>query len=171
MWHVFCFIFKKITLTRNNIMRIWSIHPRYLDSKGLVALWRETLLAQKVLSGKTKGYTQHPQLYRFRQAQDPLAAIGAYLSEVHTESRRRGYSFDASKIVKRNVLVRMAVTSDQLAYEWQHLLDKLIRRDPTRFGMLRRLADPDPHPVFQLIEGKLEPWEKGDRSKLKGGTS
>jgi len=31
-------------------MRLWSLHPRYLDAKGLVALWREGLLAQKVLA-------------------------------------------------------------------------------------------------------------------------
>ena len=43
-------------------MRLWSIHPRYLDSMGLVALWREALLAQAVLRGETKGYKFHPQL-------------------------------------------------------------------------------------------------------------
>ena len=36
-------------------MRLWSLHPRYLDAKGLVALWREGLLAQAVLKGQTKG--------------------------------------------------------------------------------------------------------------------
>ncbi|HKX52383.1 MAG TPA: pyrimidine dimer DNA glycosylase/endonuclease V [Nitrosospira sp.] len=38
-------------------MRLWTLHPRYLDTKGLVAAWREALLAQKVLSGLTSGYT------------------------------------------------------------------------------------------------------------------
>jgi hypothetical protein len=33
-------------------MRIWSLHPKYLDSKGLVALWRESLLAKNVLRDK-----------------------------------------------------------------------------------------------------------------------
>lgn len=46
-------------------MRIWSVHPSLLDAKGLVACWRETLLAQKVLQGLTKGYKNHPQLDRF----------------------------------------------------------------------------------------------------------
>ncbi|WP_368086417.1 pyrimidine dimer DNA glycosylase/endonuclease V [Nitrosomonas sp. Nm34] len=26
-------------------MRLWSIHPKYLDAKGLLALWREGLQA------------------------------------------------------------------------------------------------------------------------------
>jgi len=43
-------------------MRIWSLHPKYLDSKGMVALWREALLAKQVLLNKTKGYKNHPQL-------------------------------------------------------------------------------------------------------------
>ena len=79
-------------------MRLWSLHPSLLDGKGLVALWREGLLAQQVLSGLTKGYRHHPQLARFRSCSDPVAAIAAYLHEVHRESVRRGYCFDASKI-------------------------------------------------------------------------
>ncbi|WP_396134581.1 pyrimidine dimer DNA glycosylase/endonuclease V [Cellulomonas sp. ATA003] len=51
-------------------MRIWSVHPRYLDRQGLTAGWREGLLAQKVLTGTTKGYRNHPQLRRFRAAGD-----------------------------------------------------------------------------------------------------
>lgn len=43
-------------------MRLWSLHPQYLDAKGLVALWREGLLAQAVLAGQTRGYKRHPQL-------------------------------------------------------------------------------------------------------------
>jgi hypothetical protein len=33
-------------------MRLWSLHPEYLDANGLVALWREALLAQAFLQGK-----------------------------------------------------------------------------------------------------------------------
>ena len=32
-------------------MRLWSLSPRYLDVKGLVAVWREGLLADAVLLG------------------------------------------------------------------------------------------------------------------------
>ena len=56
-------------------MRLWSIHPRSLDARGLVALWREGLLARKVLRGRTRGYRHHPQLQRFRDLRDPVAAI------------------------------------------------------------------------------------------------
>lgn len=79
-------------------MRLWSIHPQYLDPQGLVALWREALLARKVLSGLTKGYKHHPQLARFRSCDNPIGAIDWYLSFVLDEARRRNYNFDASKI-------------------------------------------------------------------------
>ena len=82
-------------------MRLWSLHPSLLDQKGLVALWREALLAQKVLQGKTKGYRYHPQLQRFRQSKTPLTTISAYLWAVHDEASRRGYSFDSSKIARK----------------------------------------------------------------------
>ena len=81
-------------------MRLWSIHPTYLDSRGLVALWREALLAQAVLRGLTAGYRAHPQLERFKRARDPVAAVGAYLRTVHDEAAVRGNRFDSSKIFK-----------------------------------------------------------------------
>ena len=49
-------------------MRLWSLHPKYLDIKGLVACWREGLLARKVLLDQTKGYKNHPQLIRFNRS-------------------------------------------------------------------------------------------------------
>ena len=79
-------------------MRLWSLHPRYLDVKGLLAAWREGLLAQKVLEGLTKGYTHHPQLDRFRAAADPLSAISRYLSAIADEADARAYRFDRLKI-------------------------------------------------------------------------
>src|SRR5215467_3185960 len=79
-------------------MRLWSIHPKYLDSKGLVALWRESLLAKNVLENKTKGYKNHPQLLRFKQARDPVNCINQYLFEIYNEAKRRNYSFDKKKI-------------------------------------------------------------------------
>jgi len=47
-------------------LRLWSIHPKYLDYKGLVAVWREGLLAKRVLMGETKEYRDHPQLLRLK---------------------------------------------------------------------------------------------------------
>ena len=79
-------------------MRIWSVHPKYLDKKGLVALWRESLLAKHVLEDKTKGYKNHPQLNRFKQHQQPLHAINYYLSIVQEEATKRGYRFNQEKI-------------------------------------------------------------------------
>ena len=67
-------------------MRLWSLHPRYLDRAGLVALWREALLAQAVLRGATRGYRRHPQLVRFRSHPDPEGAIAAYLEGICREA-------------------------------------------------------------------------------------
>ena len=80
-------------------MRLWSIHPCYLDAKGLVALWREGLLAQNVLIGNTKGYKNHPQLIRFKNTNNPLGAIACYLRDVVDEADKRGYNFNRNKIV------------------------------------------------------------------------
>lgn len=102
-------------------MRLWSLNPCYLDAKGLVALWREALLAQKVLAGETRGYTRHPQLIRFRRCPDPRGAIAFYLSAVCDEADRRGYNFDRAKIDERDFNGSLAVTEGQVIYEWEHL--------------------------------------------------
>src|SRR5207248_11708700 len=103
----------------------WTLHPKYLDAKGLVALWREALLAQKVLRGLTRGYRHHPQLLRFRAHSRPVAALAIYLKVVHEEAMRRGYKFDGSKISRQRGRVRLRETHGQLLYEWEHLKRKL----------------------------------------------
>lgn len=141
-------------------MRLWSLHPNYLDAQGLVALWREGLLARTVLLGETKGYRNHPQLARFRALNDPLAAIDIYLGAVCDEADRRGYRFDRTKILPREEVIPLVpVTTGQLGYEWQHLLRKLERRDPARFETFRGMPEPEPHPLFQVIAGGIEVWE------------
>src|SRR6185369_2619211 len=109
-------------------MRLWSLHPKYLDAQGLVALWRETLLAKAVLQGKTKGYRHHPQLERFKAHDSPRFAINAYLHAIHAEATSRGYTFDAGKIGPVRVVQRLPLATGQLAHEWQHLLRKLSLR-------------------------------------------
>jgi hypothetical protein len=110
-------------------MRLWTLHPKYLDARGLVALWREALLAQPILRGATRGYKHHPQLQHFSESAHPPAALAAYLAAVHEEAVRRGYRFDASKIGARRIRGKMTETRGQLLFEWRHLKRKLKRRD------------------------------------------
>jgi hypothetical protein len=142
------------------LMRIWSLHPRYLDPQGLVALWRETLLAQAVLHGLTKGYTNHPQLQRFKAHAQPLDAIASYLHGVHAEATHRGYRFDASKILGPTQAAPIAVTHGQVAYEWQHLLGKLQQRNPALHAQWHTVTKPDLHPLFNAVPGEVQDWEK-----------
>lgn len=138
-------------------MRIWSIHPCELDAKGLVALWRETLLARAVLGGQTRGYLRHPQLERFRAGGVPL--VERYLHIVADEADNRGYRFARHKLASREAGATLPVTAGQLAFEWQHLRNKLAVRDPERWA---RTADRPPalHPLFHLVEGEIEAWER-----------
>lgn len=140
-------------------MRLWSIHPQYLDAKGLVALWREGLLAKKVLEGKTNGYTAHPQLVRFKESSDPVAYINEYLYRVFLESRRREYSFDGNKVSPHPNLPLIQVTDGQLLYELGHLRRKLKVRDMIRFKQLQSVSTPTCHPVFESTPGDVASWE------------
>ena len=140
-------------------MRLWTVHPKYLDAKGLVALWREALLAQKVLLGKTKGYRHHPQLIRFQAHAKPVAAVAAFLKEVHDEATRRGYHFDGSKIVRFSIAVQLDETDGQLLYEWRHLRRKLKHRAPKVLVAHRGISLPEPHPIFRVVTGSVRDWE------------
>jgi hypothetical protein len=142
-------------------LRLWSLHPKYLDRKGLVALWREGLLAQKVLLGNTKGYKNHPQLYRFKTAHQPLNALGAFLLEILKEAESRGYTFDASKIIISHYGKKLTVTDGQLEFEWKHLLAKLKMRAREKYQENHAIPFPFPHPLFIISKGKKENWEKG----------
>jgi hypothetical protein len=141
-------------------MRLWSLHPKYLDSKGLVALWREGLLAQAVLRGRTRGYRHHPQLTRFREHPRPLAAMSNYLEVVYNEARARGYSFDRSKIRAARKRVMIPVSQGQVRFEWRHLLRKLRDRSPHTWQSWSKLRIPQAHPLFTVRHGPIEPWEK-----------
>ena len=158
-------------------MRLWSISPSYLDSKGLVALWREGLLAQKVLLGKTKGYKNHPQLKRFRN--ENIGVLGYYLSIICHEAKDRGYNFDLSKIPKMVSTKQLTVTRGQLEYEFNHLQNKLNERDREKFLSnewqsnktvkdesifnstgYKYIKNIETHSLFKVVEGNIESWEK-----------
>jgi len=142
-------------------MRLWSLHPKHLDAKGLVALWREGLLAQAVLRGRTKGYTRHPQLDRFRAADAPVACVAAYLRVVADEATSRGYRFDATKLARAPRLAgALTVARGQLVHEWTRLRGKLATRDPRRLAALAEIDVPEPHPLFRVVAGGVEPWER-----------
>lgn len=140
-------------------MRLWSLHPRYLDSKGLVALWREALLAQKVLQGDTKGYRNHPQLSRFKEQKNPVAAMASYLHEVQREAEKRGYKFDAGKISRHKPVHNILVTDGQMAYEFRHLENKLKARDEAACKRLQNETTLQAHPVFSVVKGGVASWE------------
>jgi hypothetical protein len=140
-------------------MRLWTLHPKYLDAKGLVALWREALLAQKVLRGKTRGYRHHPQLIRFQAHANPVAAVAAYLKAVLAEALQRGYQFDGSKIEQCDVTVEIHETDGQILYEWEHLKRKLKLRAPKVFAAHKNILAPETHPLFKKVRGKKREWE------------
>lgn len=156
-------------------MRLWSVHPALLDRQGLIACWRESLLAQAVLLGRTRGYTRHPQLERFRAHPEPRSAVGAYLAHLHAEAQQRGYRFDAGRIVHPPVpaklwgddptaaagtVPRISVSTGQLIYERDHLRAKLAIRSPHLLQSLAQEGVPAAHPLFLVVEGEIEPWER-----------
>ncbi len=140
-------------------MRLWTLHPKYLDPRGLVAVWREALLAQAVLKGQTSGYKNHPQLIRFRNTSSPTDSIAYYLRGVFDESCRRGYCFDVVKIGSAGTVESIIATRGQLDYEWMHLKKKLRARAPSWLNRIQTIPRPVPHPLFSIVSGKVEEWE------------
>jgi hypothetical protein len=146
-------------------MRLWSINPAYLDSTGLVALWRESLLAKKVLQGKTIGYKQHPQLERFKNKEknNSIKLIENYLFYVYLESKKRGFNFDKTKCKNHNLKEKINVNSGQLEFEMKHLQKKLMKRNKKKFVENKKLLNDEniiANDFFKVVSGKIESWEK-----------
>ena len=146
-------------------MRLWTLHPKYLDPQGLVALWREALLARQVLRGRTRGYRHHPQLERFRRHPAARSAINAYLAAVYAEACGRGYAFDGSKVGPARKISRLTATTGQLDYEWRHLCRKLRVRSPGVLRGHRGAGRPQAHPLFRIIAGPVQSWERIARAQ------
>jgi hypothetical protein len=144
-------------------VRLWSLHPRYLDAKGLVSLWREGLLARRVLQDQTHGYKNHPQLERFKATLRPLAAIDCYLRFIYDEAVKRGYHFDGSKFGPQRQCLKIPVTEGQLNYELNHLTKKLKLRDLSRYHIVCAVKKPKAHPLFKVVEGSIELWERREK--------
>ena len=141
-------------------MRLWSIHPSYLDTKALVACWREGLLARKVLQGATIGYRNHPQLDSFKEQVDPLGTIDTYLLAIYEEANKRGYKFKRDKIAPQISDHTIEITDGQLKYEFSHLKKKLKIRDREKYDELTKVRNPESHPMFHIISGEPEKWER-----------
>ena len=152
-------------------MRLWSLHPKYLDAQGLVALWREALLAQAVLRGRTSGYRHHPQLERFTSHGSPRLAINAYLGSIYEEAASRGYDFDRRKIGPLRAVTRISLADGQLQHEWQHLLKKLSARNPALYSRWRGIAIPAHHPMFHVRPGPTASWERGSIESNEDGSA
>ncbi|MCC7552214.1 pyrimidine dimer DNA glycosylase/endonuclease V [Candidatus Micrarchaeota archaeon] len=140
-------------------MRLWTIHPKYLDKKGFVAVWREALLAKKVLQKRTRGYKNHPQLIRFKNQDKPLLFINTYLFYIWEEAKKRGYSFNKKKINKKTNK-KINTTTGQIVYEFKHLKNKLKTREPIKFRYLKKVLKIKPNPIFKIKKGEREFWEK-----------
>ena len=141
-------------------MRLWSLHPCHLDTKGLLALWREGLLARAVLRNQTKGYRHHPQLERFRSELRPVVTINSYLWSVYDEAVKRGYHFNASKLGPKSSCSKLVVTAGQLRHEMEHLKAKLKIRDEEYYRKLKDVVKPRPHPMFKVKPGGIASWER-----------
>lgn len=158
-------------------MRLWSLHPSLLDPKGLTAAWREALLAQAVLAGRTKGYRKHPQLQRFVGQVDPQAAIAAFLTAIWNEAHARGYNYDRTLIEHPQPMVgTISVTRGQVILELEHLRSKLWKRHPESYKKLpprvkeedgETHEDPPIHPLFYVVEGPVEDWERNETTPKK----
>jgi hypothetical protein len=165
-------------------VRLWSIHPEYLDRMGLLGLWREALLAQQVLHGETENYKNHSHMQRFYALpkEDAMQYMSDYLFFVWQEGKLRGYKLNVNHIkdprnggsLSGSPRKLFTVSSGQLALEYQILCMRTRNRDHKHFLGLEdkypshRMWVPKPNPVFTLIHGRKEEWEKFDIASLSG---
>ena len=142
-------------------MRLWSLHPKYLDQKGLSGAWREGLLAQACIHGRSKAYINHPQLIRFQRSHSPVKLIRRYLICLWKEGHKRGYAFNIGLILPAaRTIGKIPVNDGQVQYESGHLAAKLKTRDEVKFRALSQAETLELNDVFIVTKGGIESWEK-----------
>lgn len=94
-----------------------------------------------------------------------MRSINQYLTSVYKNSLERGYHFNKNKVNPNFIPTKLTVTDKQIKFEMEHLLTKMETRDPERFHKLSRKVKIDAHPLFRIIDGEIEPWEKLNRQK------
>ena len=148
-------------------MRIWTLHPRFLDRQGLLGQWREALQAKNALLDPhhSSNVCHERQLRRFKAAKiQALSCMGVYLHAVADEMILRGYKPNVSLIpyyVGTPSLI--PVTQGQVNFEIAHLMAKLTERDPSRLlplSKIRVLMSNQLNPIFKEVGGDIESWEK-----------
>lgn len=154
-------------------MRLWSLHPQYLDRKGLGGVWLEGFVGLKALSKERLGYSNHPQLERFKTHINPVGALAEYLEHIASEAiSKRGYNYNLGLLdpylqhYELGYDKTIPVTQGQVHYEIEWLLDKLQNRGATleaemllkdyhMIGYQVKL-----HPMFHMVSGNVESWER-----------
>lgn len=56
--------------------------------------------------------------------------------------------------------LRIPVTMGQLCYEYNLLINKLLNRDPAKAKVLLNNKTLELHPLFIVVFGDVEKWEK-----------
>lgn len=85
--------------------------------------------------------------------------------KIYEEARKRSYCYNKSKIVKAAEKVEpIKITKGQILYEFHILKERVKGRDPKKYKEVleleRKGRRPKSHPLFVVIEGEVEPWEK-----------
>lgn len=149
------------------IMRIWSFHPKYLDKQGLSRAINEGIAGNKALRKTGEGYPpsweKHSQLERFKTTAIPGIYSQLYLDRLFMikynswmlETNQEPFFDDIE-----NPYPKLKVTIGQLKYEWQRYLKKISKRSPKLYEELKSIELPEPHPLFNIIDGDVESWEK-----------
>ena len=134
-------------------MNLWSFHPKYLDEKGLRAVWQDALFAQNVLSGRIKDHRKYyPQLMKFNNYFEPLAAIGAYLGFIYDDGVERGIIFQEHKIMHRSKRENIfQVDRERLEDEFEQYKRKMQTVSMLQTAKLRQVSKVEPHPIFEVV--------------------
>jgi hypothetical protein len=141
-------------------MRIWSIHPKYLDSKELLNLWNETIQAKNEFLTKFSGHFSNKQLERFLDLKNPLEAINSYMSSIYREAVKRDFSVDDSFMDwDFDDSIQIPVTAGQISHEISKLKSRLRERDEKKLQKLNGRTFLELHPIFYSVPGTIEEWE------------
>ncbi|MBA3002277.1 MAG: hypothetical protein FP813_00225 [Desulfurivibrio sp.] len=140
-------------------MRVWDIHPGFLNRQSLLGEHREIHAIHTILTLGKKGYSRHPETLRWR---DHLGALWLRHEQVVVEMRVRGFNHFSPLLPPSGTeIIWPSVFIDAPSRQFELLAEKYAQKEQGRFPL------PIPTGVDELLASHAHALTSSERRIFK----
>jgi hypothetical protein len=129
-------------------MRVWDIHPGFLNGQSLLGEHREIHAIYTVLCQGKKGYSRHPETIRWR---DHLASLWLRHQQVVAEMRLRGFHHFSPLPTPLDEIIWPSKFIDAPGRQFELLTAKYSQKEQGRIALPKSVSELLSSHVLSLI--------------------